>query len=176
MQAAVRLSPPAFGRARRFSVNIFALCLCLTATWGAQAQRQVQGQKPDQAPATSAKAASKSKPAPESQPPAAAQKPAPTSTTVVVRGAVHGNYLPEQITVGMLSSVPLKNAPLSATVVTRDLLDDQVARLLSDVVKNDASVEDDYVPVGYYGDYQIRGYPIDLATGLEIDGMTIAGS
>jgi iron complex outermembrane recepter protein len=31
------------------------------------------------------------------------------------------------------------------------------------------------VPVGYYGDYQIRGFPIDLATGFEINGMTIAG-
>ena len=29
--------------------------------------------------------------------------------------------------------------------------------------------------MGYYGDYEIRGFPIDLATGLEINGMTIAG-
>ena len=36
-------------------------------------------------------------------------------------------------------------------------------------------IGDDYVPVGYYGDYEIRGFPIDLATGLEINGMTIAG-
>ena len=52
---------------------------------------------------------------------------------------------------------------------------DQVSRLLSDVVKNDASVGEDYAPVGYYGDFQIRGFPIDLATGLQINGMTIAG-
>ena len=43
------------------------------------------------------------------------------------------------------------------------------------MIQNDASVGDDYVPVGYYGDYQIRGFPIDLATGLEVNGMTIAG-
>ncbi len=43
------------------------------------------------------------------------------------------------------------------------------------MVQNDASVGDDYVPVGYYGDYQIRGFPLDLATGLEVNGMTIAG-
>ena len=47
--------------------------------------------------------------------------------------------------------------------------------MLSDVVKNDASVGEDYAPVGYYGDFQIRGFPIDLATGLQINGMTIAG-
>jgi iron complex outermembrane recepter protein len=106
---------------------------------------------------------------------AAPQKPAPVTTTVVVHGDVNGDYLPQQVTVGTLDGQPLKNAPLSATIVTRDLMNDQVARLLSDVVKNDASIEDDYVPVGYYGVYQIRGFPIDLATGLEINGLTNAG-
>lgn len=100
---------------------------------------------------------------------------APVTTNVVVHGDVNGNYLPESVTVGTLDGEPLKNAPLSATVITRDLMSDQVSRLLSDVVKNDASIDDDYVPVGYYGDYEIRGFPIDLATGLEVNGMTIAG-
>ncbi len=103
------------------------------------------------------------------------QKPAPVTTTVIVHGEVQDNYLPESVTVGTLTSEKLQDAPLSATVVTRDLLNDQVSRLLSDVVKNDASVGDDYVPVGYYGVYEIRGFPLDPATGLEIDGMTIAG-
>jgi iron complex outermembrane recepter protein len=103
------------------------------------------------------------------------QQMQPVTTTVIVHGEVKDDYLPESVTVGTLDGAPLKDAPVSATVVTRDLLNDQVARLLSDVVKNDASVGDDYVPVGYYGDYMIRGFPIDLATGLEINGMTIAG-
>lgn len=106
---------------------------------------------------------------------AASQKPAPVTTTVVVHGEMQDNYLPESVTVGTLTGEQLKDAPLSATVVTRDLLNDQVSRLLSDVVQNDASVGDDYVPVGYYGVYEIRGFPLDPATGLEIDGMTIAG-
>ena len=54
-------------------------------------------------------------------------------------------------------------------------MSDQVSRVLSDVVKNDASVGEDYAPVGYYGDFEIRGFPIDLATGMQINGMTIAG-
>jgi iron complex outermembrane receptor protein len=106
---------------------------------------------------------------------AAAQQAQPVTTTVVVHGEAKDDYLPESASVGTLDSEPLKDTPISATVVTRDLLNDQVSRLLSDVVKNDASVDNDYVPVGYYGDYQIRGFPIDLATGLEINGMTIAG-
>jgi iron complex outermembrane recepter protein len=99
----------------------------------------------------------------------------PVTTTVTVHASLNSDYLPQSVAVGTIDGLPLKNAPLSATVISRDLMSNQVARLLSDVVKNDASVEDDYVPVGYYGDYQIRGFPVDLATGLQIDGMTIAG-
>ena len=103
------------------------------------------------------------------------QKIAPVSTTVIVHGDAGDNYLPDSLTAGTLGAEPLQNTPLSATVVTRRMLSDQQARLLSDVVKNDASVDDDYVPVGYYGVYEIRGFPIDLSTGIEINGMTIAG-
>jgi iron complex outermembrane receptor protein len=108
-----------------------------------------------------------------------AQKPAQqvqrVTTTVVVHDEVKDDYLPEAVTVGTLDGATLAETPLSATVVTRDLLTDQDARLLSDVVKNDASIGEDYAPVGYYGDYEIRGFPIDLATGLQINGMTVAG-
>ncbi|MGD0893865.1 MAG: TonB-dependent siderophore receptor [Terracidiphilus sp.] len=111
---------------------------------------------------------------PDTTKPAGQQLP-PVTTTVVVHGETKDNYLPDAVTVGTLDGAPLTETPLSATVITRDLLNDQVSRLLSDVVKNDASVGDDYVPVGYYGDYEIRGFTIDLATGLEVNGMTIAG-
>jgi len=111
-------------------------------------------------------------PAPAPKP--ASQQPGVT-TTVVVHGTTKDDYLPDTVSVGTLDGASLKEAPISATIVTRDLLNDQGARLLSDVVKNDASIDDDYVPVGYYGVYEIRGFPIDLASGLEINGMTIAG-
>jgi iron complex outermembrane receptor protein len=103
------------------------------------------------------------------------QKIPAVSTTVVVHGQTDDTYLPESVTVGTLDGDSLKETPLSATVVTHEILLDQGARLLSDIVKNDASIGEDYAPVGYYGDYQIRGFPIDLATGLEINGLTIAG-
>jgi iron complex outermembrane receptor protein len=121
-------------------------------------------------------------PAPAIAPPPAATQPAATAqkiprviTTVVVHGEVKDDYLPEAVTVGTLDGATLLETPLSATIVTRELLTDQGARLLSDVVKNDASIGEDYAPVGYYGDYEIRGFTIDLATGLEINGMTVAG-
>jgi iron complex outermembrane receptor protein len=108
-------------------------------------------------------------------PRAFAQTPTPVTTTVVVQGTVSDDYLPTQLSAGSLDNLPLQQAPISATVVTRDLLNDQVSRTLTDVIKNDASVGEDYAPVGYYGDYQIRGFTIDLATGLQINGLPIAG-
>jgi iron complex outermembrane receptor protein len=103
------------------------------------------------------------------------QQVQPVTTTVVVHGESRDNYLPDAITVGNLDGAALKELPVSATVVTRDLLNDQFSRVLSDVVKNDASIGEDYAPVGYYGDFEIRGFPIDLATALQINGMTVTG-
>lgn len=97
------------------------------------------------------------------------------TTTVEVHGEVRDDYLAGTTTAGSLDGTLLKETPLSVTAVSRAVLNDQMARVLSDVVKNDASIAEDYAPVGYYGDFEIRGFPIDLATGLQINGMTIAG-
>jgi iron complex outermembrane receptor protein len=112
-----------------------------------------------------------------SNPPAAKQQEViqPVTTTVVVQGETQDNYLPTESSAGTLNSVPLATAPISATVVTRDLMNDQISRTLTDVVKNDASIGEDYAPVGYYGDFEIRGFPVDLATGLQINNLPIAG-
>jgi iron complex outermembrane recepter protein len=97
------------------------------------------------------------------------------TTTVEVHGQVKDDYLSGTTTAGSLDGSLVKETPLSVTSVTGAVLSDQIARVLTDVVKNDASVGEDYAPVGYYGDFEIRGFPIDLATGLAINGMTIAG-
>ncbi len=72
-------------------------------------------------------------------------------------------------------SASLLDTPASVTVVTRSQLDDQHAKLLSDVARNDASVGDDYAPVGFYEDFNIRGFPIDLASSIKINGLTVTG-
>jgi iron complex outermembrane receptor protein len=94
---------------------------------------------------------------------------------VEVHGEVKDDYLTGSTTAGSLDGTSLQETPLSVTSVTSAVLNDQMARVLTDVVKNDASVGEDYAPVGYYGDFEIRGFPIDLATGLQINGLTIAG-
>jgi len=142
------------------SLQACALSLCLSASICANAQTTAPAPPNSQQP---------------NAPKPTVQQVQPVTTTVVVHGELKDDYLPNAISVGTLDGASLKESPISATVVTRDLLNDQAARLLSDVVKNDASIGEDYAPVGYYGDYEIRGFPIDLATGLEINGMTIAG-
>ena len=152
----VNIASHAFVRYTRSFASASALVLC-TASWcvAQSSESAVQGAAHKQ--------------------PATVQTLPRVTTTVVVQAENADGYLPQSITVGNLDGVPLKLTPLSATVITRELLADQQARVLSDVVKNDASVGEDYAPVGYYGDFEIRGFPIDLATGLQINGMTIAG-
>jgi len=57
------------------------------------------------------------------------------STTVVVHGESKTITSPNPTTVGSIDGQPLAQAPVSVSVVTRDLLNDRAARLLSDVVK-----------------------------------------
>lgn len=104
-----------------------------------------------------------------------AQKPDRVTTTVVVHGEVKDDYLSSSPSSASLDNLPLQETPQAVSVITGSLMSDQISRTLSDAVKNDSSVGEDYAPVGYYGDYEIRGFPIDLATALQINGMTIAG-
>ncbi|EJL84957.1 TonB-dependent siderophore receptor [Herbaspirillum sp. CF444] len=70
---------------------------------------------------------------------------------------------------------PLLDTPASVAVVTEAQLKDQQARLLSDVIKNDASIGENYAPVGYYENISVRGFPLDLASGYRINGLSVVG-
>ena len=129
---------------RRVSAWLLMSCLAMAGTAAAQNSPQTQNQPAAPVPAGTS---------------GAGQAIPPVTTTVVVHGDVKDDYLPETVTAGTLDGAPLSETPLSATVVTRDLLTDQVARLLSDVVKNDASIGEDYAPVGYYGDFRNSRLP-----------------
>jgi iron complex outermembrane receptor protein len=142
------------------------LCVCLLATCFACCKRIDAQSEPQTAP-------DKPQSTETQKPPE--QKLPHVTTTVEVHGEVTDDYLSGAATAASLDGSSLMETPLSVTAVSRAVLSDQMARVLSDVVKNDASVVEDYAPVGYYGDFEIRGFPIDLATGLQINGMTVAG-
>ena len=57
--------------------------------------------------------------------------------------------------------VPLKEVPLSATVVTRQQLEASGARRLADLTQFDSSVTDAYNAPGYWDYLSIRGFTLD---------------
>jgi iron complex outermembrane recepter protein len=69
----------------------------------------------------------------------------------------------------------LHDTPAAVTVIARQQLDDRQIRTLSELVREDASLGDNYAPVGYYQDLTIRGYPLDAATGFRLNNLTLAG-
>lgn len=68
----------------------------------------------------------------------------------------------------------LLETPASATIIPRGLIDDQGARGVLGLIGNDASVGENYAPLGYYESLSIRGFTLDNASGYKRDGLTIA--
>ena len=69
----------------------------------------------------------------------------------------------------------LKKAAASITVLNAKLLEDQHARILADIVKNDASVGDSYAPIGYYSNFVSRGFTLDLGSSYLLNGNVVRG-
>jgi iron complex outermembrane receptor protein len=88
-----------------------------------------------------------------------------TLDTVTVTAASEGNgyVAPAVITSGLKTEVPLLETPQAISIVTKDLIVDQGARNLEDVIKNVAGV----TPGGYYSEwdyYRIRGFDAAFTT------------
>lgn len=77
-------------------------------------------------------------------------------------------------TFGSFGSAPLHDTPAAITVITRAQIDDRQPRTLSELVRGDAAINDNYAPAGYYQDVSIRGFPLDLATGFRFNGMMMS--
>jgi iron complex outermembrane receptor protein len=89
-------------------------------------------------------------------------------TGYVAKGAMIGGP-------GGTEEVALKDIPASVTVISKDLLDDRQARVMSEAAKLDASIGDYYAAMGYYENLYIRGFPLDSATSYRINGMSVTG-
>ncbi|MCG8294830.1 TonB-dependent siderophore receptor [Pseudomonas entomophila] len=90
---------------------------------------------------------------------------------------VYGNegYQAREAQVGGLHNAPLLDTPASVSVFNRQLLDDRQVRTLSEVLQSDASVGESYAPVGYYENFNVRGFELNAASSYRINGQTIAG-
>jgi iron complex outermembrane receptor protein len=106
---------------------------------------------------------------------AAAHAQDATLDTVTVVGQETTDYQAKKAAVAGFDNAPLLDTPASVAVITEARLKDQQARLLSEVLKNDASVGDSYAPVGYYENFVIRGFALNPASSYKINGRTITG-
>ncbi|AZF05921.1 TonB-dependent siderophore receptor [Pseudomonas sp. R5-89-07] len=95
--------------------------------------------------------------------------------TVNVQGQDESGYRTETASVGGFDEAPLLDTPASISVINAALIKDQQARLLSEVLRNDASVGDSYAPIGYYENFVVRGFSLNAASSYKINGRTITG-
>lgn len=101
---------------------------------------------------------------------AATELPTQTISTQAPSG-----YQADSASVGGFSETPLLDTPAAISVINEELILDQQARLLSDVLKNDASVGQSYAPVGYYENFEVRGFSLNAASSYKINNRTITG-
>lgn len=94
---------------------------------------------------------------------------------VTVTGEDTSGYQAHSASVGGFDATPLLDTPASISVVTEALIEDRQARLLSEVLQNDASVGESYAPVGYYENFVVRGFSLNSASSYKINGRTITG-
>lgn len=87
----------------------------------------------------------------------------------------NSGYQAREAQVGGLHTAPLLDTPAAVSVFNRQLLDDRQVRTLSEVLHSDASVGDSYAPVGYYENFNVRGFELNAASSYRINGQTIAG-
>ena len=80
----------------------------------------------------------------------------------------------QQLGIGGID-LPLREAPLSATVISSEQIKTSGAQRLSDLFKFDASVSDAYNAVGYIDYATVRGFVIDNKYNIRRDGLPISG-
>ncbi|UCZ84660.1 TonB-dependent siderophore receptor [Pseudomonas sp. L5B5] len=95
--------------------------------------------------------------------------------TQTVSGNQAYGYRSDSASVGSFDEAPLLDTPASISVINEDMIKDQQARLLSEVLRNDASVGQSYAPVGYYENFEVRGFSLNAASSYKINGRTITG-
>ena len=106
----------------------------------------------------------------------AAQEAEPVTLDALrVTGEQDSIYQVSGASVGGFGEAPLRDTPASISVFTAQRLEDQHARLLSEVLRNDASVGDSYAPVGYYENFVLRGFSLNAANSYRINGRSITG-
>ncbi|MFK0087754.1 TonB-dependent siderophore receptor [Pseudomonas sp. NPDC090755] len=84
-------------------------------------------------------------------------------------------YQVQEASVAGFAPTALLDTPASVAVFSQQLLADRQVRKLSEVLQSDASVGASYAPIGYYENFNVRGFELNAASSYKINGQTIAG-
>ncbi|WP_277559686.1 TonB-dependent siderophore receptor [Acinetobacter beijerinckii] len=95
--------------------------------------------------------------------------------TIVITADQSTPYSSAKVNVEGFSTDSLQKIPASVSILTAGLIAEQHARVLTDVVKNDAAIGDGYAAIGYYPNFVSRGFALDLASSYLINGNVIRG-
>ncbi|MEA9860044.1 TonB-dependent siderophore receptor [Xanthomonas campestris pv. raphani] len=88
---------------------------------------------------------------------------------------VRGERADAATTLSGFGATSLLDAPASIAVIERQQLLDRQARVLSEVLRADASAGDAYAPIGYYENFALRGYSLNAANSYRINGLSAVG-
>lgn len=88
---------------------------------------------------------------------------------------VRGERADAATTLSGFGTTSLLDAPASIAVIERQQLLDRQARVLSEVLRADASAGDAYAPIGYYENFVLRGYSLNAANSYRINGLSAVG-
>lgn len=97
------------------------------------------------------------------------------ATITATAQAEPATYYQPKINLSGFAQQNLAAIPASINTVTAELIADQHAKTLSDVVKNDASVGDGYAPIGYYANFVMRGFSLNAGSSYLLNGNLLRG-
>ncbi|WP_109441358.1 TonB-dependent siderophore receptor [Acinetobacter haemolyticus] len=95
----------------------------------------------------------------------------PTITVIAEQNANHQN----SVNLPGFAEQTISKIPASINIINADLIADQHAKTLKDIVKNDAAVGEGYAPIGYYSNFVIRGFALNLGSSYLLNGNLLRG-
>lgn len=96
-------------------------------------------------------------------------------TITVKAQAAENVYSQPKVNLSGFTQQNLAEIPASIHTVTAERIADQHAKTVTDVVKNDASVGDGYAPIGYYSNFIMRGFALNLGSSYLLNGNLLRG-
>uniref|UniRef100_UPI0025833054 TonB-dependent siderophore receptor n=1 Tax=uncultured Acinetobacter sp. TaxID=165433 RepID=UPI0025833054 len=96
-------------------------------------------------------------------------------TIVLSADQQDSGYLRQNINLEGFGTTQLKDIPASVSVVSSARLEDQQAKVLTDVIKNDAALGDGYAAIGYYPNFVSRGFALALGSSYLLNGYVVRG-